>query len=468
MSDTPWLPATSGAPRSGVDDVRSLALLAHRLGGCSTLDQVHEIGATAVRDLLAASVSGVRRAQQDEWQPIVTDPAAEHADVDAVLAGAEVRAALLRRHETWFSGLRSARPVLATPVVVNGALWGALVAVRTEGSGPFDPDDAARAEVLGALVGAHVARLDLAEQVRHLVADDPLTGLGTRRVADEAAHRAIDSGDETCIVMCDVDGLKRVNDDLGHDAGDDLLRAVAAVLRRAGAGLPGSTAARIGGDEFCIVTSGIPRTTVVQVMESTVGDATLPHGASLSYGIASSARGSIGAAPTPRSLFRRADAAQYHAKRSHAAARARQYRADDPGVVLGRTVAAGVTALSGAGTGVLSRLCALAAATTEAMGGSGWAVHRDLPPETAMDPAVPTSPAAAGDDPETRPAVVARGGTTSVHVNGIRPLRLHQAPWTVEVETTLSPDDRMVGTTLGTLVALGVAGSAGSGGRPTG
>jgi diguanylate cyclase (GGDEF)-like protein len=522
MTDATRPPARTGLPRSGGDDARRFALLAHRLGGCATLAEVYETGAVATRDVLAAAVVGVHEVQQDEPTLVTTDPAEEQAAVEAVLADGDVLRALLRRQETWLSGPTTAgapRPALAAPVVVNGTLWGLLIAVRDEGAQPFGPDDAARAEVLGALVGAHVARLDLAEQVRHLVSDDPLTGLSTRRVADEAAQRAIDTGDETCIVMCDVDGLKRVNDDLGHDAGDDLLRAVAGVLRRAGSGLPGSTTARIGGDEFCIVTSGIPRSTVVQVMESTVGDSPLPHGASLSYGIASSARGSLGAAPTPRSLFRRADAAQYHAKRSHAAARARQYRADDPGAVLGRTVAAGVTALSGTGAGVLSRLCALAAATTEAMGGSGWTVLRDVPVEGdagrppsgggaagagasqtgtpgadevsnaggapgaggAVPPGTGQAGAGAGvgrsdgaalgarpahardhedDGPRaTTATVVARGGTSSLHVSGIRPLVLQHAPWTVTAETTLPPDDRTVETTLQTLVALAVAGA---------
>jgi diguanylate cyclase (GGDEF)-like protein len=452
MTDVPRPPARSSETRSGGDDARHLALLAHRLGACTTLPEVYETGVVAARDVLGSAVVGLVQVEQDEWRPVAADPAEEEAAAGAVLADGDVLRGLLRHRETWRSGPVTPddpHPRLATPVIVNGALWGVLVAVRDEGTEPFRTDDAARAEVLGALVGAHVARLDLAEQVRHLVSDDPLTGLSTRRVADEAAQTAIDSGDETCIVMCDVDGLKRVNDDLGHDAGDDLLRAVAGVLRRASSGLPGSTAARIGGDEFCIVTSGIPRSTVVQVMESTVGDQPLPHGASLSYGIASSARGSLGAVTTPRSLFRRADAAQYHAKRCHAAARARQYRADDPGAVLGRTVGAAVTALSGTGPGVLSRLCAVASATTEAMGGSGWTVARDVP---AGDPG-------ADGGAGTTTAVVARGGTPSLHVSGIRPVLLHRAPWFVTLETTLPADDRTVETTLDTLVALAVTGA---------
>jgi diguanylate cyclase (GGDEF)-like protein len=435
-------PARTSAPRNDGDDARLFALLAHRLGGCATLAEVHDAGVVAARDVLAAGVAVLARLEQDEVQVLAAEPADEAPAAEVALADGEAVSAVVRRRETWLSGASGAggdHPVLVAPVVVNGELWGLLCAVRDERAAAFVPDDAARGEVLGALVGAHVARLDLAEQVRHLVSDDALTGLSTRRVADEAAQAAIDSGDETCIVMCDVDGLKRVNDELGHDAGDELLRSVAGVLRRASGGLPGSTAARIGGDEFCIVTSGIPRTTVVQVMDTTVGDSALPFGASLSYGIASSARGSLGAAPTPRSLFRRADAAQYHAKRSHAAARARQYRADDPGAVLGRTVAAAVSALAATGPAALSRLCTLGAAASEAMGGSGWTVARAAGP---------------GD-----PAVVARGGTSSLHVSGVRQLELRHEPWTVTVESTL-PEDPTATATLRTLLALAVVGAS--------
>ncbi|NKY23405.1 sensor domain-containing diguanylate cyclase [Cellulomonas denverensis] len=330
---------------------------------------------------------------------------------------------------------------LVAPIRVNGELWGACLIQQAE---PFTPDDAARAELVGALAGAAIARTDLAEQVRHLVSDDALTGLNTRRVADEAAHRALESGEETCIVMCDVDGLKQVNDDLGHDAGDDLLRAVAGVLRRAGAGLPGSTVARIGGDEFCLVTQGIPRATVARVMESAVAEAPLPHGASLSYGVASSARGSLGTRTTTRSLFRRADAAQYHAKRAHQAARSRLYRSDDPATVLGRTVSAAVTALSRSGPNRLSRLCALAPAVSEAMGGSAWAVHREL----------------SGAPDGQQWAAVARGGSSGGHLPDVRRIELREGDWVITVESTLPAHDRTVEATLHTLMSLAVLGGS--------
>jgi diguanylate cyclase (GGDEF)-like protein len=78
---------------------------------------------------------------------------------------------------------------------------------------------------------------------------DPLTGLANRRAWDEAVGAlAADAGQGVVVLVADLDGLKRVNDVRGHGAGDDLIRAMADVLR---ATLPaGAVAARLGGDEF--------------------------------------------------------------------------------------------------------------------------------------------------------------------------------------------------------------------------
>ena len=110
-----------------------------------------------------------------------------------------------------------------------------------------------------------LAELRLAEQAAQLaeqsaelerltVADD-LTGLYNRRgltaFGEQALYRARRDGTMVALLFLDLDGLKKINDTLGHGAGDDALRAVAGVI--------GSTiresdiAARIGGDEFCIL-----------------------------------------------------------------------------------------------------------------------------------------------------------------------------------------------------------------------
>jgi diguanylate cyclase (GGDEF)-like protein len=84
---------------------------------------------------------------------------------------------------------------------------------------------------------------------------DPLTGLANRRALRERLESAIRSAQRhrtaLSVLAIDVDNLKAVNDTLGHDAGDELLKTVAGVLRK---GLrAGDVAARIGGDEFIVV-----------------------------------------------------------------------------------------------------------------------------------------------------------------------------------------------------------------------
>lgn len=94
-------------------------------------------------------------------------------------------------------------------------------------------------------------RLDL-RQARAAASTDPLTGLANRdgfdRDLKREVRRALRSKRPLALLYFDVDGLKAVNDSLGHAAGDELLGIVARALRRAGRG--GDTIARIGGDEF--------------------------------------------------------------------------------------------------------------------------------------------------------------------------------------------------------------------------
>ncbi|MCX5856579.1 MAG: diguanylate cyclase, partial [Deltaproteobacteria bacterium] len=97
------------------------------------------------------------------------------------------------------------------------------------------------------------------ETIQHMAFHDALTGLPNRllfydRFSQILAH-ARRSGEQFAVIMLDLDKFKDVNDRLGHDAGDQLLRSVAE--RLASQQRDGDTVARFGGDEFLLILPGI-------------------------------------------------------------------------------------------------------------------------------------------------------------------------------------------------------------------
>jgi diguanylate cyclase (GGDEF)-like protein len=95
---------------------------------------------------------------------------------------------------------------------------------------------------------------------------DDLTGVGNRRRLDRDLTIEAHSGEApVAVIMVDVDHFKRINDDYGHDAGDQALRAVADVLRREVR--TGDVVYRYGGEEFCIVLVNTTTTEAAQVAE---------------------------------------------------------------------------------------------------------------------------------------------------------------------------------------------------------
>ena len=112
----------------------------------------------------------------------------------------------------------------------------------------------------------HAARRNFAQHVQltALSNADPLTDLLNRRALNSGLEalwgQAAQQGMELSVAMVDVDHFKAYNDEYGHAAGDDVLRRVAAVLRRHSAG-PRDLAGRYGGEEFlCIWTTDTPPT----------------------------------------------------------------------------------------------------------------------------------------------------------------------------------------------------------------
>ncbi|MFE0456098.1 diguanylate cyclase domain-containing protein [Streptomyces sp. NPDC058914] len=207
---------------------------------------------------------------------------------------------------------------VVAPIVLHGRAWGELYVARSSGTPVFDRADADFATVLAAVVAAGLAQTERLEEARRLAFTDALTGLANRRAVDvrleEAVERHRAHGDVVSLVVCDLNGLKRVNDTRGHAVGDRLLERFGSVLSLCGAMLPGALAARLGGDEFCLLAVGPPADDVVKVAgELCRRAAELELGEGVACGVAST-EDPIGPVRSARRLFRLADAAQYQAK----------------------------------------------------------------------------------------------------------------------------------------------------------
>ncbi|MFG2023747.1 diguanylate cyclase domain-containing protein [Streptomyces sp. NPDC048825] len=211
---------------------------------------------------------------------------------------------------------------VVAPIVLHGRAWGELYVARRAGAPVFARADADFATVLASVAAAGIAQTERLEEVRRLAFTDALTGLANRRAVDvrldEALerHRADDA--VVSLVVCDINGLKRVNDTRGHAAGDRLLERFGSVLSLCGAMLPGTLAARLGGDEFCLLAVGPAADEVVRVADELCRRAVeLELGEGVACGVASTGD-PIGDVRSARRLFRLADAAQYRAKAARA------------------------------------------------------------------------------------------------------------------------------------------------------
>ena len=111
-------------------------------------------------------------------------------------------------------------------------------------------DDGSRQTIVGQVNDISARKLAEA-QIGHRASHDLLTDLPNRLRLEEVLDACISSGRPAGALCCGIDRFKTVNDSLGHDAGDELIRTVAAWLREA---LPsGVTIGRIGGDEFVVI-----------------------------------------------------------------------------------------------------------------------------------------------------------------------------------------------------------------------
>jgi diguanylate cyclase (GGDEF)-like protein/PAS domain S-box-containing protein len=135
----------------------------------------------------------------------------------------------------------------------------------------IEQDEQGRAVRLAGAVHDITRRKDAEEQVRRLAYFDTLTGLPNRLLFTEQLIKAVAhaerNSEQLAIMFIDLDDFKRVNDTLGHGAGDDLLKQIGArlagsirgldLLTRSGMEGGGNTLARLGGDEFIVLLNNV-------------------------------------------------------------------------------------------------------------------------------------------------------------------------------------------------------------------
>ncbi len=159
------------------------------------------------------------------------------------------------------------------------------------------------------------------DEIRRQALHDPLTGLPNRALLNDRLENAVTAArrrrDLVALLLIDLDRFKEINDTLGHEVGDHVLRQVSVRLDEALRDI--DTIARLGGDEFAVVLPGLagvdPAEAVSRKLFRKLEEPFQVDGASLNL------KASVGAAVFPMhgdnvgALLRHADAAMYRAKR---------------------------------------------------------------------------------------------------------------------------------------------------------
>ena len=145
------------------------------------------------------------------------------------------------------------------------------------------------------------------EQFKEAAYLDSLTGLGSRAAFEDQETLILENAGTYAVAFIDVDGLKHVNDTMGHDAGDHLLETAAYAIR-SGCASSGSRAYRYGGDEFLIVDTKEDRVRkAVEVMRQ---ELTQADGTSVSAGVSFGGKET----ETLADVIQKADALMYQEK----------------------------------------------------------------------------------------------------------------------------------------------------------
>ncbi|PRO66277.1 sensor domain-containing diguanylate cyclase [Alkalicoccus urumqiensis] len=152
-------------------------------------------------------------------------------------------------------------------------------------------------------------------ELQEMTVTDPLTGIRNRRFAEQRLRRLLQAAEESgvpfSVLLLDIDHFKLVNDQFGHQTGDDVLKELGQFLTETVRGE--DVVARLGGEEFLILLGSAEGESALAAAQRIVGQAAARRwktvAVTISAGVASFQKGD-----TIKNIFSRADEALYQAK----------------------------------------------------------------------------------------------------------------------------------------------------------
>jgi diguanylate cyclase (GGDEF)-like protein len=295
------------------DELERLMLFGRALANALDRDALHTALATHLPTMTHGRAFWVLARRRDRWQALLQHGVAPSADIQEQLAVSI--AAQATSDETTACRVDG---YVGFPLVAAGAPVGVIAVADTPA---VSPEDCHAIAAAAALIAISVRNIELFLETREQSLRDELTGCFNRGHALETLNAELQRARRTnaplSVVMFDIDHFKRINDQLGHLRGDELLRRVGELLPTIVRG--SDVRCRYGGDEFLVILPDTPALGAEQVAECIRRQlATLSiAGAGASIPITVSI-GVATAVPSERSantLIERADEALYHAKR---------------------------------------------------------------------------------------------------------------------------------------------------------
>jgi diguanylate cyclase (GGDEF)-like protein len=314
-----------------IRELQVLSIASEQLSSSLVRGQVLRALTTAAADMCSGAGEESRRAQlfviagpmivmtgaHDPAGPVKTEgvrlPIAEHPYIQRVIATGEAVVAPLNYTDfgpTVAEGMRlsEVRNCVWIPLKRNNRVY-AVLAVAGRQHALIQSAQLERLKTLAAIGELALSNAEAHELVADMARTDPLTGVGNRRALEDQFRRMPRS--RFALLAMDVDGLKKVNDAHGHDAGDILLSGLAAAL--AAELRPADLLARTGGDEFMAVLVDCDARGAIDLggrLQRAAANVKFPWGAgSISVGSAAGVAGE-----RPEAVAKAADLVLYEAK----------------------------------------------------------------------------------------------------------------------------------------------------------